>query len=140
MDLSMVNSYEEWIELYQKLLYWEIELEEIEHKSVAYEVYMKCVGDKKRLDRNMRLVMIEFPLRTFCYQMALLYWDKKVPSMRDIYKTSKLLFGKGGLMRKIHKPLNRFFEPDFNPWAHDNTALVEQWKSEHVYPAELAHA
>ncbi len=30
MDLSMVNSYEEWIELYQKLLYWEIELEEIE--------------------------------------------------------------------------------------------------------------
>ena len=30
MDLSMVNSYEEWIELYQKLIYWEIELENIE--------------------------------------------------------------------------------------------------------------
>ncbi len=29
MDLSMVNSYEEWIELYQKLVYWEIELENI---------------------------------------------------------------------------------------------------------------
>ena len=30
MDLSMVNSYEEWIELYKKLIYWELQLEEIE--------------------------------------------------------------------------------------------------------------
>ena len=30
MDLSMVNSYEEWAELYQKLIYWEIELESID--------------------------------------------------------------------------------------------------------------
>jgi len=30
MDMSMVNSYEEWVELYQKLIYWEIQLETIE--------------------------------------------------------------------------------------------------------------
>ncbi len=30
MDMSMVNDYQEWIELYQKLIYWEIELENIE--------------------------------------------------------------------------------------------------------------
>ncbi|WP_067149357.1 T9SS response regulator signal transducer PorX [Pseudotamlana agarivorans] len=30
MDLAMVNSYEEWCNLYQKLIYWEIQLEEIE--------------------------------------------------------------------------------------------------------------
>ncbi len=30
MDLSMVNTYEEWVDLYQKLIYWEIELEDIE--------------------------------------------------------------------------------------------------------------
>ncbi len=30
MDLSQVNSYEEWVSLYQKLIYWEIQLEEIE--------------------------------------------------------------------------------------------------------------
>lgn len=29
MDLSMVNSYEDWIELYKKLVYWEIQLESI---------------------------------------------------------------------------------------------------------------
>lgn len=30
MDLSMVNSCEEWAELYKKLIYWELQLEEIE--------------------------------------------------------------------------------------------------------------
>jgi YesN/AraC family two-component response regulator len=30
MDLSMVNSYWEWVSLYQKLIYWEIQLEDIE--------------------------------------------------------------------------------------------------------------
>ena len=30
MDLSMVNSFEEWKDLYQKLIYWELELENIE--------------------------------------------------------------------------------------------------------------
>ncbi|MDV7188352.1 bifunctional response regulator/alkaline phosphatase family protein [Lutibacter sp. TH_r2] len=29
MDLAIVNSYEEWVELYKKLVYWEIELENI---------------------------------------------------------------------------------------------------------------
>ncbi len=30
MDLSMVNDYEGWIDLYQKLVYWELELENID--------------------------------------------------------------------------------------------------------------
>ena len=30
MDMSMVNTYEEWEELYKKLIYWELQLEEIE--------------------------------------------------------------------------------------------------------------
>lgn len=34
MDLTMVNSFEEWAELYQKLIYWEMELEDIEDPSM----------------------------------------------------------------------------------------------------------
>ncbi len=30
MDLAMINSWEEWIDLYKKIVYWEIELENIE--------------------------------------------------------------------------------------------------------------
>ncbi|MEE1898711.1 MULTISPECIES: bifunctional response regulator/alkaline phosphatase family protein [Flavobacterium] len=34
MDMSMVNSYEDWIDLYKKLVFWEIELENIEDHSM----------------------------------------------------------------------------------------------------------
>lgn len=30
MDMSMINSFEGWVELYQKLVYWELQLEDIE--------------------------------------------------------------------------------------------------------------
>ncbi|PKQ44045.1 T9SS response regulator signal transducer PorX [Confluentibacter flavum] len=35
MELSMVNTYEEWVVLYQKLIYWEIQLEDIEDIGMA---------------------------------------------------------------------------------------------------------
>jgi len=35
MDMAMVNSYEDWIELYKKLIFWEIELENIEDQSMV---------------------------------------------------------------------------------------------------------
>src|SRR5690606_14940103 len=34
MDLAMVNSYEDWAELYKKLIYWEIELENIDDQNM----------------------------------------------------------------------------------------------------------
>lgn len=35
MDMAMVNSYEDWVELYKKLLFWELELENIEDQSMV---------------------------------------------------------------------------------------------------------
>lgn len=35
MDMAMVNSYEDWVELYKKLVFWELELENIEDQSMV---------------------------------------------------------------------------------------------------------
>ena len=35
MELSMVNTYEDWIELYKKLIFWELELESIEDSNLV---------------------------------------------------------------------------------------------------------
>ncbi|HEY0045211.1 MAG TPA: bifunctional response regulator/alkaline phosphatase family protein [Flavobacterium sp.] len=35
VDMSMVNSYEEWTELYRRLLFWELQLEDIEDQGMA---------------------------------------------------------------------------------------------------------
>jgi YesN/AraC family two-component response regulator len=34
MEMSMVNSYEEWVELYKKLIFWELELEDIDDQNM----------------------------------------------------------------------------------------------------------
>ena len=35
MDMSMVNSYEDWVEMYKRLVFWELELENIESQSMV---------------------------------------------------------------------------------------------------------
>lgn len=46
MDLSMVNSYEEWADLYQKLIYWELQLENIE------DVGMTTILESQKTEAN----------------------------------------------------------------------------------------
>lgn len=49
MDLAMVNSYEDWVNLYQKLIYWEIQLEDIEDAGM-FEI---LESQKQRLTSNL---------------------------------------------------------------------------------------
>ncbi|WP_111307323.1 bifunctional response regulator/alkaline phosphatase family protein [Confluentibacter sediminis] len=46
MELAMVNSYEEWVSLYQKLIYWEIQLEDIE------DIGMAEILDSQKIEAN----------------------------------------------------------------------------------------
>ena len=48
MDLSMVNSYEEWVDLYHKLVYWELELEDIE------DIGMTDILESQKSEANMQ--------------------------------------------------------------------------------------
>jgi len=48
MDLSMVNSYEEWADLYQKLIYWELQLEDIE------DVGMTDILESQKTEANLQ--------------------------------------------------------------------------------------
>src|SRR5690606_34333803 len=35
IDMGMVNSWEEWIDMYKRLIFWELELENIEDQSMV---------------------------------------------------------------------------------------------------------
>ena len=58
MDMAMVNSYEDWIEMYKRLIFWEMELENIEDQSMveilesqkleANSQFGKFIGKKRR--------------------------------------------------------------------------------------------
>lgn len=116
------------------LLRWHA-VEEIEHKSVAFDLYMSCVGDRKLLWRTQKLATALFSARTAKYMMLLLWWSKTIPSWRDIRGYYQFMFGKEGLVRRLRGPYGEYFRTDFHPWQHDNRDLVTQWK-EKEYQAQ----
>jgi len=117
-----------------QLLRWHA-VEEIEHKSVAFDLYMQCVGDRKLLHKVQRRATFIFTLRTYKYMCLMLWWSRTLPKWRDIKGFARFMFAKGGLLRSLHKPYRDFFRKDFHPWDHDDAHLVEQWKR-HEYQAQ----
>ena len=117
----------------RELLLWHA-VEEIEHKSVAFDVYETCVGQRRRLHIVMGIQTLLFVWQVGIYQMMLLRWAKKIPSISDVVGAAKFFFAKDGLARNIVKPYMDYFRDDFHPWDNDNTALINQWKAERGYP------
>ena len=111
------------------LMLWHA-VEELEHKSVAFDLYMQVVGNRKFLHRAMRIAMVLLSYRFMKYTVRLLWWAKRRPSWREIKGFWKFLYGKGGLMRSMAPQMKDFFRDDFHPWDQDDTALIEKWKAE----------
>ena len=111
------------------LMLWHA-VEELEHKSVAFDLYMQVVGNRTFLHRAMRIAMVLLSYRFMKYTVKLLWWAKRRPSWREMKGFWKFLYGKGGLMRAMAPQMKDFFRDDFHPWDQDDTALIEKWKAE----------
>lgn len=121
------------------LLYWHA-VEEIEHKAVAFDVFMQQEGDQKYLRRVLKLITWLFNIRIACYMVALLVWARKIPGWQDIKGFWRFMYGAKGLVSNIRQPYRDFFKPGFHPWDHDNRDLIEKWQKElaHDIPAQPA--
>ncbi|MBT8142791.1 MAG: metal-dependent hydrolase [Gammaproteobacteria bacterium] len=112
----------------QDLLLWH-SIEEIEHKSVAFDVYKHCVGDMKALRKHYRhFALIEFPLQVRGITKFLLKELGHKSTRQERKAMRKYLFGKEGLIRAVRKVYWMFNQKDFHPWQHDDSKLVEEWK------------
>ncbi|MCA6061436.1 MULTISPECIES: metal-dependent hydrolase [Oceanospirillaceae] len=111
------------------LLYWHA-VEEIEHKAVAFDVYMQMEGDRKYLRRVLKLATFMFNVRIALYMVALLWWARKFPSWSDIKGFRRFMYGNKGMLTNIRQPYRDFFKESFHPWDHDNRALIEKWQNE----------
>ncbi|PCJ45058.1 MAG: metal-dependent hydrolase [Moraxellaceae bacterium] len=109
------------------LLNWHA-IEEIEHKSVAFDVYQEAVGERGRLRIVFALQTVVFAAQMTAYQVKLLRWAKRTPNFRDVVGAGKFFFAKKGLIRGMAKNYLDFYRDDFHPWDQDNRALIDEWK------------
>ena len=111
------------------LLYWHA-VEEIEHKAVAFDVYMQLEGNRKYLRRVLKLVTVMFNVRIAFYMVALLWWARKLPSWSDIKGFRRFMYGEKGMLSNIRQPYRDYFKEGFHPWDHDNRELIVKWQNE----------
>jgi len=117
----------------KQLMLWH-SVEEIEHKSVAFDLYMECVGDRALLKKIQKEAMAMFMRRVSKYMFLLLWWSKTIPSWKDINGYTRFMVGKGGLLRNLRQPYEAFFSDHFHPWDHQNQSLIDQWNQNNSQP------
>ena len=129
-DTSTLDGLDDTI---KDLMLWHT-VEEIEHKAVAFDLYMACDGDRKLLRKSLIEASLLFSWRVTKYMFRLLRWSKIRPSWKDIKGYAAFMFGRKGMMRSLRKPYMDFFRKDFHPWDHQNQDLVDQWQRNHYQP------
>jgi uncharacterized protein len=110
-------------------------IEEIEHKSVAFDVFMavtKSLSPWKRYSIRTRVMMLttyNFVANMSGHVADLLRQDGFEPkAMRG--RALQILFGKGGMLRKALLPYLAFYLPGFHPWRYDDRALIAEAEAE----------
>jgi len=100
-------------------------IEETEHKSVAYDVFLAVGGDRKMLRQVMRIIRMRFP-----YHVFLTIWRMRRMENKPVWSLSfwregyAFLFGRDGIIREVAKDFRLFYRDDFHPWMIDNRDLL----------------
>jgi len=118
----------------RKLWQWHA-IEEIEHKSVAYDTYLAATkgwSPRRRYFIRCKVMLL----------VSLLFWKANFRHMADFFRqdrmnvlgtwwrVAKYLLIHPGIVRKVFSPYIHFFRPGFHPWDHDDRALIARWEQE----------
>jgi predicted metal-dependent hydrolase len=108
---------------------WHV-IEESEHKAVAFDVYQQAVGGIWIRRLAMLDATVGFLAEVFIRHSLLLIKDGQF-TPRVLWRGSRVLFGKGGHLRRLTPHWTAFLRKDFHPWTyHDDERLLEQRKSD----------
>ncbi|MDG1944057.1 MAG: metal-dependent hydrolase [Halioglobus sp.] len=104
--------------------------EEMEHKSVAFDVY-KAVGGTEELRRSvMRRVSFLMTIELTRALFYILRKDGQLFSLSVWRKGLAGLFGKEGVFGGAWPLYKAFYTVGFHPWQQDTRDLLDQWAAE----------
>lgn len=110
-----------------QLWYWHA-LEELEHKSVAYDVFEKVRGThNERLLAGPLVVAALLPGIVFSWAW-LVAQDRERLNLREHRRGLRELFGKRGFISSILPKMSFFIRPTFHPDDHDTRPLEALWR------------
>jgi predicted metal-dependent hydrolase len=104
-------------------------LEEVEHKGVAFDVWLHATrhwsGMRRWIMRSSIMIVItaSFIINRLRGQIALLRQDG-IGTWAALSGALRYGFGRGGIGRKVLAPWFAFLKPGFHPWDIDNRALL----------------
>jgi len=89
--------------------------EEIEHKSVAFDVYNQVSGDSKSRKRIMLRKSLGLFYTAFVISLMMLKHDKQLWKGKTFKSIFAFFFHKRGIVRANFRKYNMFFKQDFHP-------------------------
>ena len=110
-------------------------IEEIEHRSVAFDVYKACVDDEE-----LRLKTMRFATAFFCTVSAIrtVIMMKRTGHLLDVpawVGGVRRLVGRGGLLRRVGPLYRAYYERSFHPDQHQNEEAVERARRKYLSDA-----
>lgn len=120
----------------REMLIWHA-MEEIEHKAVAFDVYRAAVNNERERIAVARIIFRTFWIQMAISQITLLWRDRKLPSLAHIREAWDFMWGKQGIRRWAAPEFKKYLVPGFHPNDIDQSALIENWSSNHPEVAAL---
>jgi predicted metal-dependent hydrolase len=104
--------------------------EEMEHKSVAFDVFRAVGGTEKMRKTALRRATFFLMWDIVIGVMHMLRKDGKLWNFRLWSQGWKFLFFKDGILRRIWPAYKDYFHEGFHPWQRDTLPLLKQWQAQ----------
>ncbi|MBT8085438.1 MAG: metal-dependent hydrolase [Woeseia sp.] len=102
-------------------------VEETEHKSVAFDVFLAVGGKRKLLRRVMRIVRVRFPYHVFITIFRMRRMEGKPALSLSFWREGyRFLFGRSGIIREVAADFRLFYRDDFHPWLINNRDQLQE--------------
>ncbi len=107
-------------------------IEEVEHRSVAFDVYKEYVGDEWLRVRTMAAVTAVFCLASAIRTGVIMKRTGNLFNLPAWAGGLDMMFGRRGAIRKAMPLYYAYYRRDFHPDQHDNKAALESAKSKYL--------
>jgi predicted metal-dependent hydrolase len=115
-------------------------IEEIEHRSVAFDVYRECVDDEHLRRRTMAFVTVFFCTISALRTVLMMKRSGHLLDVRAWTEGLNRLLGRRGMLRRAFPLYRAYYRRSFHPDEHDNRAAVERARSQYLGASGAAAA